>query len=356
MSRAWNDKKISAHHAIIPTTVSPKLEELSDKEQKLYLLVAKAYLAQFYPPQEFLSTKISIESNGEVFQGSGKVILVNGWKDLYHGDIATEEHEDENSKLPSAMQSDAVKNEKASIVAKQTKPPKRFTPATLIEAMKKIYRYVKDKDLAAQLKECSGIGTEATRASIIETIQKHGFVRTEKKNLVPTEKGYMLLKLLPDSITYPDITARWEKNLEAISNRTMKLEAFFEEQQNFFQQMLDAAKAKEIVPAHDIPKCPTCGKPMKKIKSKKNGKFYWVCSDRECKTIFSDKNGKPDMTSSRNASTKPDPNAPKCPTCGKPMRRIQSRKNNNFYWVCSDRECKTIFNDVKGKPDFKNGK
>lgn len=294
-SRAWNDKKISAHHAIIPTTAKADLSSLSEKEQKLYQLVAKAYLAQFYPPQEFLSTKICITAEGETFQGSGKVILSNGWQELYHADAGNESDEAENPKLPNVAQGDAVSFQRNDILAKQTTPPKRFTPSSLVEAMKKIYKYVKDKNLAAQLKECKGIGTEATRASIIQALQDRKLVRVEKKNLVPTETGYMLLNFLPESITYPDITALWEKNLDAISNRTMRLNDFFQQQSSFIRQMIDEAKVKKIAPAKNVPKCPKCGKALKKIKSKKNGKYYWVCQDRDCNTIFSDKNGKPDF-------------------------------------------------------------
>ena len=351
-SKAWNDKKISAHHAIIPTTEKADLSKLSDKEQKLYQMVAKAYIAQFYPPQEFLSTKITIEAAGETFQGSGKVILSNGWKSLYHAEASAEDGDEENSKLPNVEQGDSVSYLKDDVLAKQTKPPKRFTPASLIEAMKKIFKYVKDKELAAQLKECSGIGTEATRANIIETIQNRGFVKVEKKNLVPTEKGYMVLKLLPDSLTYPDITARWEKNLEAISNQTMRLEEFETQQSLFIEQILHEAMTKTIEPAKDVPVCPKCGKALKKIKSKKNGKFYWVCSDKECKSIFDDKKGKPDFNSKRQTPAPPDPNGPKCPKCGKPLLRFKSKKNDGYFWACSDRECKTFFNDVNGKPDI----
>jgi len=351
-SKAWNDKKISAHHAIIPTTEKADLSKLSEMEQKLYQMVAKAYLAQFYPPQEFLSTKITVEAAGDTFQGSGKVILANGWKSLYHAEASAENGEEENSKLPKVEQGDSVSYLKDDILAKQTKPPKRFTPSSLIEAMKKISKYVKDKNLAEQLKECSGIGTEATRAAIIETIQKHEFVKVEKKNLVPTEKGYMLLQFLPDSITYPDITARWEKNLEAISNQSMHLDEFQEQQTSFIEQMLHEAKTKVIPQNPKLPKCPGCGKILKRFKSKKNGKFYWGCFTEGCKSFFSDKNGKPDFDSNKRSSAPIDPNGPKCPTCGKPLKRIQSHKNGKFYWVCSDRRCKTIFNDKNGKPDF----
>ena len=163
--------------------------------------------------------------------------------------------------------------------------------------MKEIGKYVKDASLKATLKDCSGIGTEATRAGIIETIQKRGFVSaTRQKNLIPTEKGYLLLRILSDSITYPDITARWEQSLDAISRKEMRLQDFFQEQSRFVQQLLEEAKSCEIPPPKDVVRCPKCGSPMMRRWTTKNGKksYFWGCSKYpECKTTLPDRNGKP---------------------------------------------------------------
>ena len=163
--------------------------------------------------------------------------------------------------------------------------------------MKEIGKYVKDPSLKAILKNCSGIGTEATRAGIIETIQKRGFVSlTRQKNLVPTEKGYLLLRILSDSITYPDITARWEQCLDAISRKEMKLQDFFQEQSRFVSELLDEAKSCKIPPPKDVVRCPKCGSPMIRRNTTKKGKksYFWGCSHYpECKTTLPDRNGKP---------------------------------------------------------------
>ena len=127
-SRAWNDKKISAHHAIIPTTVETKLSDLSEKEKNLYMLIAKSYIAQFYPAQEFLSTKVELSAGGEMFTASGKVILQQGWKSLYQNDA--KEDEEEQQSLPDMQQGDSVEFAGGKIVEGVTKPPARFTPAT----------------------------------------------------------------------------------------------------------------------------------------------------------------------------------------------------------------------------------
>lgn len=297
-SRAWNDKKISAHHAIIPTTITPEWEKLTEKEQNLYILAAKAYLAQFYPPQTFLSTKIQIRCAGESFHASGKVILDDGWKQLYHGSLEEKEGDDHpETKLPAVKQGDAVSFQESRLQTRTTKPPARYNASTLLKAMKEIGKYVKDASLKATLKDCSGIGTEATRAGIIETIQKRGFVSvTRQKNLIPTEKGYLLLRILSDSITYPDITARWEQSLDAISRKEMRLQDFFQEQSRFVQQLLEEAKSCEIPPPKDVVRCPKCSSPMMRRWTTKNGKksYFWGCSKYpECKTTLPDRNGKP---------------------------------------------------------------
>ena len=296
-SRAWNDKKISAHHAIVPTTVKANLAELTEMQRNLYEMVAKAYLAQFYPAQKFLTTRIEIEAADETFIANGKVILAPGWKVLYQEEPADKEEEkDESPQLPAVQEGENVTNLQAELLTKVTKPPKRFTTSTLLAAMKNIGSFVKDKSLKPILKDCSGIGTEATRAGEIELLQERNYLKLEKKYLVPTDKATMIIKLLPDSITYPDITALWEKNLEAISNMEMAVQDFFSQQKTYIERLLDDAIHKEVEPPKDIPKCPQCGRPLKLITSKKNAKKYWICTDpeKECKAIFNDKRGKPD--------------------------------------------------------------
>ena len=140
-SRAWNDKKISAHHAIIPTTVRADISKLDEREKHLYTLIAKSYIAQFYPAQEFLSTKIEISAGGEMFTASGKVILQQGWKSIYQNDAQKDdvENEEEQQSLPDMQQGDSVEFTGGKITEGVTKPPARFTPATLLKAMKEIH-------------------------------------------------------------------------------------------------------------------------------------------------------------------------------------------------------------------------
>ena len=293
-SRAWNDKKISAHHAIIPTTVETKLSDLSEKEKNLYMLIAKSYIAQFYPAQEFLSTKVELSAGGEMFTASGKVILQQGWKSLYQNDVKKDEEErEEQQSLPDMQQGDSVEFTGGKIVEGVTKPPARFTPATLLKAMKEIHKYVHDKELAASLKECSGIGTEATRAGMIDELEKRGFIKKAGKNFVPTEIASSMCRILPESLIYPDLTARWEDALDKIGKKEMSLADFGAQQKRFLDELLAGAKEAKIPPPRNLPLCPACKKPLRRRKSKK-GTWFWSCSGYpDCTKAFADERGKP---------------------------------------------------------------
>ena len=294
-SRAWNDKKISAHHAIVPTTVETKLSDLSEKEKNLYMLIAKSYIAQFYPAQEFLSTKVELSAGGEMFTASGKVILQQGWKSLYQNDAKKDdvENKEEQQSLPDMQQGDSVEFAGGKIVEGVTKPPARFTPATLLKAMKEIHKYVHDKELAASLKECSGIGTEATRAGMIDELEKRGFIKKAGKNFVPTEIASSMCRILPESLIYPDLTARWEDALDKIGKKEMSLADFGAQQKRFLDELLAGAKEAKIPPPRNLPLCPACKKPLRRRKSKK-GTWFWSCSGYpDCTKAFADERGKP---------------------------------------------------------------
>ncbi len=349
-SKAWNDKKISAHHAIIPTREKVDLSSLDDLEQKLYLMVARSYIAQFYPAHVYLATKIEVSCEGEIFVAKGKTIKVMGWRSLYSSDPVDEkeskEGEDDQNNLPSVQEKDNVIYKEGKIIDRETKPPTRFTPASLLEAMKKIYKHVKDKSLQPLLKECQGIGTEATRASIIETLQSRGYLALKKKYLVPCDKAFQLYKVLSDEILYPDTTALWEKDLDAIRDGS-SMEGFFDKQRKYLDSFLGQAKNATVTEAHDIVKCPKCGKPM--IRRNYNKSYFWGCSGYpECKTTVPDKKGKPDFDEAKaraEAATK----TATCPKCGKQLRMIRGQRGT--FWSCEDRDnCKATFSDSGGAP------
>ena len=295
-SKAWNDKKISAHHAIIPTRVKADFAKLTSIEQNLYLMVAQAYLAQFYPVHEYKATTVIITFADEKFIGKGKLVTKLGWKAIYRN-AAKSETEEEESILPPVRENEPVKYISAKVAEKTTKPPTRFTPSTLLQAMKEIYRYVKDNALKSELKECSGIGTEATRAGIIEKLQDSGFLKLNGKFFESTEKARMAVKILPDEMIYPDTTAIWEKELEEVATGKASYEKFYQSQLKGLSLLLDKARKTEIMPPSSSVLCPNCGKVMVRRKGKKG--FFWGCSNYpECKTTAQDNGGKSNFTSS----------------------------------------------------------
>ena len=174
-------------------------------------------MAQFYPIHEYDQTRITIDCADETFVAHGKAVTVPGWKVLYQGD--KNDDEEEKGELPVVRKGDAVHYQSGQVDKKATKPPPRFTPSTLLAAMKEIYKYVKDDSLKKKLKEVQGIGTEATRATIIQELIQRKFLMAEgkKKYLKPTDNAYLLVDALPDEMLYPDETAIWEERLYQMS-------------------------------------------------------------------------------------------------------------------------------------------
>ncbi|MBR3721828.1 MAG: DNA topoisomerase III [Selenomonadaceae bacterium] len=337
-SRAWNDKKITAHHAIIPTTIKADFSSLNDVEKNCYFLVAKAYLAQFLPMHSYLSVKIMISIASEAFIGKGKTILEQGWKELYIGDKSDKE-DDADTILPQVVEGQTVNFVEATLVEKTTKPPTRFTEATLLKAMKEIYKYVRDENLKKELKECSGIGTEATRATIIKKLQDTGLLALSKKYLVPTDKSKVAISIYPEDLTYPDITAVMENKLEEVQKGNLSLEDFIALQLEMLNNFLEEAKKIELAPPKDVPKCPDCGKAMRRYKGK-NG-FFWGCTGYpECSTTALDNKGKPLFIKKA-----------ECPRCKSVMQRFPSKNNpKQFYWHCTNKECNLyLTDDAKNK-------
>lgn len=239
-SRAWNDKKISAHHAIIPTTKLADLYSLSETERNIYLLIARQFIAQFYPNFVFDETIVNVEYKNELFNVKGKVTKKLGWKELFTNLQNIKSNDDElEIDLPMMSKGDSVQFINATLLKRTTKPPTRFTPATLIQGMKEIHKYVKNDESKKQLKDVYGIGTEATRATIIDDLIKRDFLSANGKSKVlkPTDKAFLLIDALPDEMTYPDSTAIWEDKLHSMSEGDGTLQDFLHEQINFTKQL-----------------------------------------------------------------------------------------------------------------------
>lgn len=341
-SRAWNDSKITAHHAIIPTTVACPFDKLTSMQQHIYYLVAQAYLAQFYPIHEYDQTRMVIEAADETFIAHGKTVTVPGWKVLYQSDKHDEEDEEKGT-LPAVRKGDGVHYQNSQVDKKATKPPPRFTPSTLLAAMKEIYKYVKDESLKKKLKEVQGIGTEATRATIIQELIQRKFLTTEgkKKYLKPTDDAYLLVDSLPDEMLYPDETAVWEERLYQMSLGKDDLNHFLHDQLSFLDTLVTAAR-KVVMHLAGIKVCPVCGSAMVK-RHGKYGDFYGCSNYPSCRHT------EPVEGEKKRPDAKPSPYP--CPRCHKGTFQKRTGPYGPF-WVCSQEGCNTKCADVDGVPSL----
>jgi len=293
-SRAWNDKKISAHHAIIPTR-KPLTISLTTAEFNVYSLIAKNYAVQFYPVHAYDETVVEVKYKGETFTARGKVVKQAGWREFYVVQKVKADNEAEPEILLPQMQTgDGVQHKSSALKQGTTTPPKRFTSSSLVQGMKDIHKYVKNPDAKKQLKDVYGIGTEATRAAIIDDLIRRGFLKVTKKILQPTERAYLLIDALPDAMTYPDATAIWEDKLHSMSAGDGTLEDFLAGQVKFTSELVKAATTAKFAKAEGVFKCPKCGSALVK-RNGKNGVFWGCASYPKCRTTFDDKDGKPDF-------------------------------------------------------------
>lgn len=245
-SKAWDDKKVDAHHAIVPTEKTANLSSLSKRERQLYLHIARQYLAQFYPAYCYSETTVQVTIEGGLFNTKARQDKSLGWKQLFarqepngskaSGNNSTEEStgkdDEENDEfigqLPPLKLGQALHCTRGELLEKNTQPPKAFNDATLLGAMTGISRYVTDPEIRKILKETDGLGTEATRAGIIELLFKRGFLQRLGKSIVSTDVGKGLINSLPASATTPDMTALWEASLNCICHKETSYQAFMQ--------------------------------------------------------------------------------------------------------------------------------
>ncbi len=220
--RIIDNSKISDHHAIIPTEVNINVSKLSDVEFKVYDLIARRFLAVFYPYHIYSTTKIITEVNGECFVTRGTTLIEKGWTVL---NVNTDKEKKKEDTLPDVKKGDEFNVNEVKISLKKTKPPKLYNEAGLLSAMENAGRFVDDDALKEQLKE-SGLGTPATRAAIIERLIKVGYIVRKGKNLVPTEKGIKLIEVVPPELRSPETTGKWEKGLASVAKGNMDTEKF----------------------------------------------------------------------------------------------------------------------------------
>ena len=226
-SKAWNDTKVSAHHAIIPTSRGLDGSRLSVDELKVYELVARQYLMQFYPAFAYQEKQIDTEVGGGAFVSRQKEVVHHGWRALLVQRKSTKEDQEfATTKLPEVVKGQSVQCINGRLDEKQTSPPKHFSDATLLAAMTGIARYVSDPEIKKVLRDTDGLGTEATRAGIIELLFKREFLVKKGKEIHATEVGRRLILSLPPIMALPDMTAHWESQLEAIAEKRISYGQF----------------------------------------------------------------------------------------------------------------------------------
>lgn len=229
-SRIWNDGKITAHHGIIPTRHAVVLARISDDERKVYGLIRCHFLAQFLPDYEADKTELHLCCAGEILKAKGTSPVVSGWRQL-----CMRERDDkqprEAQRIPALHPEQTCKVEQVDVRARQTQPPEHYTEGTLIAAMINAARFVVDERLKQRLKENAGIGTEATRAGIIQTLFRRGYLEKRGRFLLATHNARALIDFLPDILKDPATTALQEQMLDEVAAGKMTLEQFMAQQQ-----------------------------------------------------------------------------------------------------------------------------
>lgn len=280
-----DDKKVSDHHAIIPTEQFVQLEHMSSEERKIYDLVIRRFLSVLYPPFEYEQTTMKGEAAGEIFTAKGKIVKSIGWKAAYEGESAQEEEEEEFQNLLDLKQGQRLKIQNVRLTAGKTKPPAPFNEATLLSAMENPVKYMETRDAKAvkTLGETGGLGTVATRADIIDKLF-HTFLMEKRGNdIYITSKARQLLKLVPEDLKKPELTADWEMKLSRIAQGKLKKNTFLSEIRDYTQEITKEIKTGDGSFRHDNltnTKCPVCGKRMLAVNGK-NAKLL-VCQDRAC--------------------------------------------------------------------------
>lgn len=296
LGRVVNDAKVTDHHAIVPTRSEHDPEKMGGDEHKIYDLVAKRFLAVFHPEAVFERTRVETTVVDHVFRTSGRVLVEAGWRAVYGEEVAQQRAQDDDSggdqELPRLQQGERVETLSVDALRKETKPPRRFTDASLLAAMETAGKEIEEPDLREAMKD-SGIGTPATRAAIIERLIDVGYLEREGRALQATEKGVQVIRLLGEHpLTSPELTGDWEHRLGLIEQGSDSRPEFMSDIVKFTTETvaeLDKLKGVRIERANLGP-CPVCGKDV--IENRK-GYSCWSKDDPGCGfVIWKQKAGK----------------------------------------------------------------
>ena len=334
-----DDKKVSDHHAIIPTEQFVQLDHMTNEERKIYDMVVRRFLSVLYPPFEYEQTSMEAKAAGQSFVASGKTVVSTGWKEVYEGGSTEDDEEEQTLKdqnLPVLKQGDKLLIDSIRLTSGKTKPPAHFTEATLLAAMENPVRYMASKDAQAAktLGETGGLGTVATRADIIEKLF-HTFLMEKRGNeIYLTSKAKQLLELVPEDLKKPELTADWEKKLSDISKGKLKQKVFLDGIREYTEEIVGEIKTGTGTFRHDNLTnkiCPNCGKRMLAVNGK-NSKML-VCQDREC-------GYRETISRATNA---------RCPKCHKRMEMLVKGKEETFVCACGYKEKLSSFQARRAK-------
>ena len=345
-----DDKRVSDHHAIIPTEQFVQLDHMTNEERKIYDMVVRRFLAVLYPASQYEQVTMEAKAAGETFAASGKVIKSMGWKEVYEGgadddleDEADDEKKLKDQRLPEMKTGTRLKILKTSLNTGKTKPPARFTEATLLAAMENPVKFMetRDKEAVKTLGETGGLGTVATRADIIEKLF-HSFMMEKKGNEIHiTSKAKQLMELVPEDLKKPELTADWEMKLSQIAKGRIRQGDFLHQIRDYTCEIVDEIKTGEGTFRHDNltnKVCPQCGKKLLAVNGK-NSKML-VCQDRECGYR---------ETISRTTNAR-------CPKCHKRMEMYVKGKEETFVCQCGYKEKLSAFQARRQKEGAGVGK
>jgi len=272
LQRVVNDARVDDHHAIIPTDVEHEIDRFSPDERRIFDLVARRFLAVFHPAARYQRTEVITNVEEERFRTRGKITLEPGWRGVYglesdldkqSGKTADEDSADESAELPKLEQGQTVRCVKAEFEDKQTKPPPRYTEATLLSAMETAGKRIDDEELREAMKD-SGLGTPATRAETIEVLIRREYIERAGKDLQPTPKGLQVITMLEKHpLTSPELTGEWEKRLADIEHGSGDRKEFIDGIVDLTTQTVEqiAALDKEKLRPErvELGPCPRCG-------------------------------------------------------------------------------------------------
>ncbi len=352
--RFVDNAKVSDHHAIIPTEQHVNLGALDYEERNIYDLIVKRFLAVLSPSFKYEQTTLKVDINDEQFTARGKIVKSKGWKAIYdgtegsgqagYGQFAGQFHEEAGGSdssldegpeqsLPDMKKGDKLKPSSVQPVNGKTKPPARYTEATLLTAMEHPGKFIENDELREAMDKTSGLGTPATRADIIEKLFSSFYIERRGKEIHPTSKGLQLVGIVPEDLRSPELTAKWEQRLTSISKGRERPDSFIDEMKSYATKLVSKVISSTDVYKHDNmtrEKCPECGKYLLEVNGKKGRMF--VCQDRECSY-------RKRISMLSNA---------RCPECHKKMEIRGEGDKKAFFCTCGYREKLDDFNKRKG--------